>query len=71
VTGPGLCIISSFLAATYAQLGRRKEAALALQEARRSYPSISVAKMTRALPYAERRDVAHLMDGLRKAGFPT
>ena len=71
VSGAGLCIISSFLAATYAQLGRRNEAMSAFQDARRSCAGISAAKMIRALPYVDAHDVDHLNDGLRKAGFPT
>ncbi len=70
ITGPGLCIVSAFLAATHAQLGQPEEAKAALTEALRANPSVTVEKMVRALPYNDRRDVAHLADGLSKAGLP-
>lgn len=70
VSGAGLCIIYAFLAATHAQLGQSDEAKEAVTRALHIYPTCTVEKLIRALPYNDRRDIEHLSDGLRKAGLP-
>ena len=70
ITGPGLCIVYAFLAATHAQLGQHNEASAALLGALRVSPICTIEKLIRALPYNDRKDVAHLADGLGKAGLP-
>jgi adenylate cyclase len=69
ITGPGLCIVYAFLAATHAQLGQPDEASAALTVALNVNPTYTVEKMIRALPYNDRKDVAHLADGLSKDGL--
>jgi adenylate cyclase len=59
----------AFLAATHAQLGQSTEAKLAISELLRTNPGITIDRTIRSLPYNELRDIAHLSDGLRKAGL--
>jgi adenylate cyclase len=70
ITGPGLCIVSAFLAATHAQLGHPAEARNAMAATLAVHPACTIEKLTRALPYNNQRDVEHFADGLRKAGLP-
>jgi adenylate cyclase len=65
----GLWAIHAFLAAAHAQLGQLDEAKVAVTDARRIYPALTVELVIRALPYNDVKDVRHLADGLRKAGL--
>ena len=61
----------STLAQSYAQLGRRRQAEAAVAELLKVYPDFAGSAWRefrkRNLPEAE---IAHLLDGLRKAGLP-
>jgi hypothetical protein len=70
IMGPGLCVVYAFLAATHAQLGQSIQARDAIAAALRIYPAYTIEKLTRSLPYNNQRDVAHFVDGLRRAGLP-
>ncbi|MCH6563268.1 MAG: hypothetical protein IH800_12735 [Myxococcales bacterium] len=68
---PELWETSSTLAQAYAQLGRREQAQAAVAQLLKLYPDFAVSAWRefrkRNLPEAE---IAHLLDGLRKAGLP-
>jgi tetratricopeptide (TPR) repeat protein len=57
------------LAACYGQLGRTEEARAALTELRRLTPKHAARLWEVAYPYADPAHRAHLIDGLRKAGW--
>jgi adenylate cyclase len=57
------------LAACYGQLGRHEDARLALDELRRLVPKDSERHWDLTHPYVDPADRAHLVDGLRKAGW--
>jgi adenylate cyclase len=68
---PNLRAGHSWLAATYAQLGRMDEARAEAAAALRIQPNYSIAQTTRgALALRSPEDGEHLFDGLRKAGLP-
>lgn len=59
-----------WLAATYAQLGQMNDARNQVKELLRFYPSYSLQHVADVLPYKNKRDLEHVLDGLRKAGLP-
>ena len=58
------------LGASYGQLGRAEEAGAALAELRRLMPKDAERLWEAIDPYLDSADRAHLIDGLRKAGWP-
>ena len=67
---PNLRAGHSYLAATFAQLGRMDEARAEVAAALRIQPDYSIAQTTRgALVFRSPEDGEHLFDGLRKAGL--
>jgi adenylate cyclase len=68
---PNLRAGHSYLAATFAQLGRMDEARAEAAAALRIQPNYSIAQTTRGtLVFKSPEDGEHLFDGLRKAGLP-
>jgi len=62
--------LHQWLAATYAQVGQMDDAQTHVKEYLRLYPGISLRHLAKILPYKIKRDLDHLLDGLRKAGLP-
>ena len=60
---------ATYLAASYGQLGAVAEAQSLLAKLRSLYPSFSVARYVTGEPYRSADDLAHLRDGLSKAGL--
>jgi adenylate cyclase len=60
----------AFLAATYAQLGQLKDAHAEAAEVLRLNPKYSIGTQKQVSVLKRAEDVAHLLDGLRKAGLP-
>ncbi len=58
------------MAATYAQLGKMDDARTHATELLRLWPDVSLRHLEKTLPYKSKRDLDHLLDGLRKAGLP-
>jgi tetratricopeptide (TPR) repeat protein len=58
------------LAATYAQLGRLKEARLAAAELLKINPDFSIGRYSARAPYLDKRLMANYIEGLRLAGLP-
>jgi adenylate cyclase len=65
---PGSDISHVLLAATYGQLGELAKARAEWDAAIRDNPHYSLAQKTRRLPYQNPADLAHFVEGLRKAG---
>ena len=59
-----------YLAASYAQLGRRPEAQAMLAEFQSLRPDTSVLRFATSEPFKNPAELEHLLDGLRKAGLP-
>ena len=62
--------LRQWLAATYAQSGQLDDARTHAKELLRLYPDFSLQRVANVLPYKSKRDLDHLIDGLRKAGLP-
>jgi adenylate cyclase len=60
----------AFLAAAYAQLGRLEDAHAEVAEVLRVNPNYTIGTQNRVSILKRAEDIAHLLDGLRKAGFP-
>lgn len=60
-----------FLAACYGFLGDGGQASTELAEVRRLNPEFSIASLENLLPYKHSEDADQLIEGLRRAGFPT
>ena len=60
----------SYLAASYAQVGRTEEARAEVAEVLALDPEFSIAAWAEKLPYKNQADLDHYIDGLRKAGLP-
>ena len=58
------------LAACYAQMGRDAEAKEQAAAALRLKPDFAIESYLQTLPFSEPTGRDHLVDGLRKAGFP-
>ena len=58
------------LAATYAQLGLERDASTAAEELLKLNPGFSISRFARQAPYTRPHDLAHYVDGLRKARLP-
>ena len=68
---PDLRTGHSWLAATYAQMGRLEEARAEAAEVLRVQPNYTISGTTRQiLGFRSAKDDKHLFDGLRKAGLP-
>jgi len=61
---------SSYLAASYAQLGRIEEAQPEVEKIIELDPEFSIADWAEKQPYPNQADLDHYIDGLRKAGLP-
>ena len=61
--------LHQWLAATYAQLGQLGDARSHAKELLRLCPNASLRHFAKILPYKSKRDLDHLLDGLRKAGL--
>ena len=59
-----------WLAATYAQLGQMDDARPHAKELLRMWPNLSLQRVAKIVPYKNKRDLDHLIDGLRQAGLP-
>ncbi len=57
------------LAISYAKLGQFEEARVALDQAKRLQPGLSLAWAEAYAPFARREDLKHYIDGLREAGL--
>lgn len=64
--GPG----QRLLAASYAQLGKLDLARLHAQEIMRTHPDFTISGWMSKLPETDPHELAHLVEGLRKAGLP-
>jgi adenylate cyclase len=62
--------LHQWLAASYAQVGQMDDARAHVKEYVRLYPGVSLRHLAKILPYKSKRDLDHLLDGLRKAGLP-
>lgn len=62
--------LRQWLAATHAQLGKLDDARTHAKELLRLRPDVSLRYLANYLPYESKRDLDHLLDGLRKAGVP-
>ena len=62
--------LHQWLAPTYAQVGQMDDARTHAKEYLRLYPGVSLQHLAKILPYKSKRDLDHLLDGLRKAGLP-
>jgi hypothetical protein len=62
--------IYRYLAVSYAQLDRLAEARALIVETVRLQPSFTLGVWATIEPYESRADLAHMLDGLRKAGVP-
>ena len=60
----------SYLAASYAQLGRDEEAQAEVDKVLALDPEFSSARWAETLPYKNQTDRDHFLDGMRKAGLP-
>jgi len=67
---PDFTFARMFLMATYAHMGRLDDANWEVQEALSISPSFTIASETARMPYKNPADLAHYIDGLRKAGLP-
>jgi adenylate cyclase len=68
---PNLRFGHTWLAATYAQLGRLEEARAEAAEVLRLQPNYTIAGMTRPISrFKDPKDDKHFFDALRKAGLP-
>jgi hypothetical protein len=54
----------------YSQLGRMEDAQRHAQEALRIDPTFSLQAWAKQLPFRNKADLDHCLDGLRKAGLP-
>ncbi len=59
-----------WLAATYAQLGRRDDADWEVEETLLIMPDFSISREAKSIPIARPEDLKRYLDGLRLAGFP-
>ena len=59
-----------YLAASYAQLGRLEEARAKVQKILEQDATVTIESWAKDEPDANAADLAHLIDGLRKAGLP-
>ena len=66
---PGFHVMHEALAAAYGQLGEHEKAAESLREMLRLKPDYATAGRERLEKWFDREFVAHLIDGLRKAGL--
>ncbi|MEP0940255.1 MAG: tetratricopeptide repeat protein [Rhizobiaceae bacterium] len=62
--------LHQWLAATYAQLGHMEDAQMHAKEYLKLRPGVTIEKLADRLPYKSKRDLNHLIDGLRQAGVP-
>jgi adenylate cyclase len=62
--------IHRVLAMTYAQMGRIEDAKRHAGEALRNDPNFSLQAWAKQIPYKNKADLDHCLDGLRKAGLP-
>lgn len=62
--------LHQWLAAAYAQLGQMEDARTHAKEFLRLWPDVSLRHLANKLPYESKRDLDHLLDGLRMAGVP-
>ena len=60
----------SYLAASYAQLGRAEEARAEASKVLEFDPAFSIAAWAEKRAYKNQVDLDHYLDGLRKAGLP-
>src|SRR5262245_11964172 len=67
---PNLLAGHSWLAATYAQLGRMEDARAEAAEVLRIQPNYSISRSKRLMAFKNAEDDQHFVDGLRKAGLP-
>ncbi len=67
---PNVDGLHQWLAASYAQVGQMDDARTHAKEYLRLYPGVSLRHLAKILPYKSKRDLDHLLDGLRKAGLP-
>lgn len=67
---PNFTFARIYLAATYAHMGRLDDAKWEVQEVLTVSTSFSIANETQRMPYQNPTDLAHYIDGLRKAGLP-
>jgi adenylate cyclase len=68
---PRLRPVHTWLAATYAQMGRREEARAEAAEVLRIQPNFTIAGTARRIAvFKSARDNKHFVEGLRKAGLP-
>jgi hypothetical protein len=58
------------LASAYAQAGQLEEAQKEAAEVLRINPGFTIESYKRVLVYKDPKDVAHRIDGIRKAGLP-
>jgi tetratricopeptide (TPR) repeat protein len=66
---PNLVGCHRMLAISYAKLGQFEEARVALDQAKRLQPGLSLAWAEEYAPYARPEDLKHYIDGLREAGL--
>ncbi len=59
-----------WLTATYAQLGQMDDARPHAKELLRMWPNLSLQRVEAFVPYKNKRDLDHLIHGLRQAGLP-
>lgn len=58
-----------WLSAAYAQVGREDDAEWEVEQVLATNPDVSVDSMRQLYPFTDPDDLAHLVDGLRKAGL--
>ncbi len=62
--------LHQWLAATQAQLGQIDDARAHANEFLRLRPDVSLRRLAEKLPYKRKRDLNHMLEGLRQAGVP-
>ncbi len=67
---PGILRVAGFSAASHALAGRIDEARRAMQHVRRLDPTLRVSNLKAWVVLREPKDLATLIDGMRKAGLP-
>ncbi len=67
---PKAMVTHSFLAASYGQLGREKEAQGKVEDILKMNPNFSVGGWSKGFKFKDPADLEHYADGLRKAGLP-
>jgi adenylate cyclase len=58
-----------WLAAAYAQAGRREDASWEAEQVPTLNPEFSLQRMQESFPFQDPADLARFLDGLRMAGF--